>query len=91
MYIRLAMNTILLNIVLSRFTFTPVKYLLYNDVNATAAAIGRLLYNDVNATAAAIGRCLCSIEYKYTDDVTRNLFSLSMKFQRCNDWLHCSL
>ena len=70
MYIRLAMDTILLNIVLSRFTFTPVK---------------SLLYNDVNATAAAIGRCLCSIEYKYTDDVTRNLFSLSMKFQRCND------
>ena len=76
MYIRLAMDTILLNIVLSRFTFTPVK---------------SLLYNDVNATAAAIGRCLCSIEYKYIDDVTRNLFSLSMKFQRCNDWLYCSL
>ena len=30
MYIRLAMDTILLNIVLSRFTFTPVKSLLYN-------------------------------------------------------------
>ena len=44
-----------------------------------------LSYNDVNATGAVIGPCLCSIEYKYIDDVTRNLFSLSMKFQRCND------